>query len=74
MIKETITFTFRDEDQRDRFHHRLKTGEAQMYFDPVDPERIKEFISDIRASAVQRGDEMVIGRDDWSRAFERLWG
>lgn len=74
MIKETITFTFRDEVQQERFHHRLRTGEAQMQIDTVDVERWKIFVDQLRSVAHQDGDNMVISRDDWARAFEKLWG
>lgn len=36
--------------------------------------RLEAFVTEIRVAAVQRGDEMIICRDDWALAFERVGG
>lgn len=68
-ITETITFNFESEAQHAAFRAKLKLPDADKRL-----RRFEEFVMEIHAAAVQKGDEMVINRDDWAAAFERLWG
>lgn len=66
MIRETITFTFENEEQQKRFHQRLKGGDAKHYA------KIVEDLAANQGELLLRAGEMTAAEMRTSKAVLRL--